>query len=182
VAALASRPISSLALSSRASVSRLARDRALRLPSSRHSRPRLRSDSFRVSRCYDGAIVDSSPRPCFARRCDRDGNKRRWWRGRGDGTGLVEYPCLCAKTVALAVKCGYVGHANEGRCVLRCCPKCVEPSAPRRCASSLLERLGEAYLRFSVIVDEEISRTEARCQRAMQQPTGILSKRYLYSA
>lgn len=60
--------------------------------------------------------------------------ERGWW---------MEYPCLCAKTVALAVKCSYVGHANEGRCVLRCCPKCVEPSAPRRCASSLLRGLGE---------------------------------------
>lgn len=49
--------------------------------------------------------------------------------GRRNGVG-GEYPCLCAKTVALAVKCSYVGHANEGRYVLRCNPKCVEPSAP----------------------------------------------------
>jgi len=52
--------------------------------------------------------------------------------GRRNGVG-GEYPCLCAKTVALAVKCSYVGHANEGRYVLRCNPKCVEPSASPLC-------------------------------------------------
>jgi len=64
--------------------------------------------------------------------------------GRRNGVG-GEYPCLCAKTVALAVKCSYVGHANEGRYVLRCNPKCVEPSASRRYASSLLKRLSSPF-------------------------------------
>lgn len=72
------------------SVSRLARESwAQRLAPNRPFRrdlpcPFSRSDSFRVAsrlrRC-GGAIANSSPRPCFGRRCVRDGN------GNGNGNG-----------------------------------------------------------------------------------------------
>lgn len=126
------------------SVSCLARNRACPLPSSRHSRFVLRSDPLHISAFTAARSLIPRRGRVLVGDVIVTGMGGRGGGGEGGATerGWLEYPCLCAKTVALAVKCSYVGHANEGRCVLRYCPKCVEPSAPRRIAFSLLGSFG----------------------------------------
>lgn len=100
VAALASRPISSLA----PQLERVASRALSGLPAA--PVPFSGAHSPRLGGAPAGPLATAR---VLVGDCNRDGERERWRRrGRGGATGLAEsILCLCAKTVALAVKRDY---------------------------------------------------------------------------